>query len=68
MKKPFLTKSHPNMAESLPYSDVLTDFIESNEIRCPYCRRMLGKGNIGERGCVEYKCNRCKRLVRFVRI
>lgn len=35
--------------------------METKEIRCPYCNRLLGK--VGGHG--EIKCNRCKKIIKF---
>ncbi len=35
------------------------------EHRCTHCSRLLFKGDLGEKTCIELKCPRCKELIKI---
>lgn len=35
------------------------------EVRCTFCRQLLCKADIRPGSRIEFKCNRCRNLVRF---
>jgi ferredoxin len=44
-----------------PYFEVKRE----KELRCPYCRKLLSKGELAPGSCMEIKCTRCSRLCSY---
>lgn len=43
--------------------------VDSNEeTRCPNCSKLFAKGTMGSGTKLEYKCPRCKELVKFEKL
>ncbi len=60
---PDLTRN-PNVWDARFQGNTIT-IAEGKEVHCSICGRLLCKGQFGEGSEVEFKCPRCRNMIRF---
>jgi len=68
MQRPDSQKQSPSLNNADEFTVPVIPVERGNELRCPECKKLLSKGDLGEGGSIEIKCARCKTLCRFMQL